>query len=186
MEFAKIRVTETCVEIIWVQDIPSGTVGGTVSIEYAHPAWNALMKTAVFRGCESKDVLNIGTNVTIPPEVVEKPSGALRFGIYGVNPETGDVSPTFWVALGHIRPGADPSGDTSTDPTLPVWAQLQADIEKLKLQGGGKSGIPPGGKAGQILYKMSDDDYDVAWQDLKIPEQYGLVTYDQNRSITIT
>lgn len=54
--------------------------------------------------------------------------------------------------------------------------------------GGGGSGgnLPPGGKAGQILYKKSDKDFDVEWDDIRIPEEYGLVTYDQNRTITIS
>ena len=52
--------------------------------------------------------------------------------------------------------------------------------------GGTANGIPAGGKAGQYLCKKSDDDYDVEWTDLVIPEQYGLVTYDQDKTITIT
>lgn len=47
-------------------------------------------------------------------------------------------------------------------------------------------GVPPGGKAGQYLRKKSDADGDVVWSDLEIPEQYGLVTYDQDKTITIT
>lgn len=47
------------------------------------------------------------------------------------------------------------------------------------------NGIPLGGKAGQFLCKQSDADGDVAWCDFKIPEQYGLVTYDQDKTITI-
>ena len=46
--------------------------------------------------------------------------------------------------------------------------------------------IPSGGKTGQYLRKKSDDDRDVEWADLEIPEQYGLITYDQNKTITIT
>ena len=55
--------------------------------------------------------------------------------------------------------------------------------------GGGSvpsSGVPSGGKAGQYLRKKSDTDGDVEWCDLEIPEQYGLVTYDQDKTITIT
>lgn len=48
------------------------------------------------------------------------------------------------------------------------------------------SGVPPGGKTGQYLRKQSDADGDAVWSDLEIPEQYGLVTYDQNKTITIT
>lgn len=47
-------------------------------------------------------------------------------------------------------------------------------------------GIPAGGKAGQFLCKQSDEDYDVTWADFEIPKEYGLVTYDQDKTITIT
>lgn len=46
--------------------------------------------------------------------------------------------------------------------------------------------LPAGGKAGQILRKRSDDEGDVEWADFEIPEQYGLVTFDQDKTITIT
>ena len=49
-----------------------------------------------------------------------------------------------------------------------------------------KNGIPPGGKKGQYLVKRSDMDYDVEWEEHLVPEQYGLITYDQDRTITIT
>ena len=50
----------------------------------------------------------------------------------------------------------------------------------------GSVALPSGGKAGQFLRKKSDADGDVEWADLEIPEQYGLVSYDQDRTITIT
>ena len=49
-----------------------------------------------------------------------------------------------------------------------------------------KDGIPPGGKAGQFLCKASDEDFDVEWTDFEIPKEYGLITYDQDKTITIT
>ena len=33
--------------------------------------------------------------------------------------------------LGKVQPGADPSGDVSADPALPVWQQLQKQIGDL-------------------------------------------------------
>lgn len=47
-------------------------------------------------------------------------------------------------------------------------------------------GIPGGGKAGQYLRKKSDNDYDVEWSDLEIPKEYGLISYNQDKTITIT
>ena len=41
------------------------------------------------------------------------------------------VIPTLWEDIGAILDAADPSGDTNTDPSLPVWAQIQAMIGNL-------------------------------------------------------
>lgn len=49
-----------------------------------------------------------------------------------------------------------------------------------------ESGVPAGGKAGQYLQKRSDADGDVVWADITIPQEYGLVTYNQNKTITIS
>lgn len=47
-------------------------------------------------------------------------------------------------------------------------------------------GLPPGGTAGQILTKKSEADGDVEWADLTIPKEYGLVTYNQNKTIIVS
>jgi len=48
-----------------------------------------------------------------------------------VNGEGTIVVPTTWANLGVILPAADPSGDESTDPSLPVWAQILAMIGQM-------------------------------------------------------
>lgn len=48
------------------------------------------------------------------------------------------------------------------------------------------NGIPAGGKSGQFLRKKTDEDYDVEWADFEIPPEYGLVTYDNTQTLTIT
>lgn len=68
------------------------------------------------------------------------------------------------------------------DPPSDVYAQ----ILDLLNRGGVANGLPAGGKAGQVLTKKTDKDYDVEWADIQIPEQYGLVTYDNRKVITIT
>lgn len=73
------------------------------------------------------------------------------------------------------------AADMSAKPTT-----VDADMGITTVLHNGKSGIPAGGKAGQLLYKKSDKDFDVEWRDLQIPEQYGLVTYDQDKTLTIT
>lgn len=70
--------------------------------------------------------------------------------------------------------------DASYDGSNPV------EIKIPDSGGNVENGIPPGGKAGQYLRKKSDDDRDVEWADIEIPEQYGLITYDQTKTITIT
>ncbi len=59
------------------------------------------------------------------------PSGTLvKVGIYATRGNE-LVIPTVYATIGVVLKGADPSGDTSTDPTLPIWAQLQAMIGDL-------------------------------------------------------
>ncbi len=131
MVLAKIIVNRTSLKIEWKHKIPKGIIGGKVQIEYADDAWEGLTKTAVFQGCVTKDVVDISSEVTIPVEVVEHSGFMLFFGIYGVDAENEIAVPTIWVPLGMVQRAADPSGDTSTDPTLPVWAQLEQKYEKL-------------------------------------------------------
>ena len=45
----------------------------------------------------------------------------------GVNAENNVVIPTIWTDFGMIRSAAAPSGDASSDPSLPVWAQIRTD-----------------------------------------------------------
>ena len=73
-------------------------------------------------------------------------------------------------------------GGVPADPLPDVYTQIMELLNK----GGVANGIPAGGKAGQVLCKVSDQDFDVEWSDIKIPEQYGLITYNQNKIITVT
>ena len=98
------------------------------------PEWGGLTKTAVFsNGKTTVDVLAAnwdGDTVPVPHEVLAVPGRHARVGVYGAD-ESGVVLPTVWVSLGKVQPGADPSGDASADPSLPVWAQLQNQIGDL-------------------------------------------------------
>ena len=131
MVIAKVIVDRTSIRVVSRHKIPKGIIGGKVEIEYADSTWDGLTKTAVFQGCVTKDVVDIGSEVTIPAEVVEVPGVMFFMGIYGVDADNTIAVPTMWVPLGVVHSAADPSGDTSTDPTLPVWAQLEQKYEKL-------------------------------------------------------
>lgn len=108
--------------------LTSGMVGAQCAFSF-DAEWTGLVKTAVFiAGTVQKDVLLTSNECVIPWEVLEKPGYQLYIGVYGVNGNGDLVIPTVYANVGNILPGADPSGDESTDPTLPVWAQLQAGL----------------------------------------------------------
>ena len=96
--------------------------------------WDGLAKTAVFTdGVITVDVLQAqwnGDEVAVPPDVTTTAGRRVRVGVYGTD-GNGVALPTIWTELGAVHAGADPSGDSSTKPVLPVWAQLQEQIGDL-------------------------------------------------------
>lgn len=101
-----------------------------VRIEFSSD-WDNLAKTAVFATeTVTVDVALTSASCEIPHEVLATAGANVRIGVYGVG-SGGVVLPTIWADLGLVKPGADPSGDVSTDPTLPVWAQIEAAIGSL-------------------------------------------------------
>ena len=96
--------------------------------------WDGLAKTAVFTDSViTVDVLQAqwnGDEVAVPPDVTTTAGRRVRVGVYGTD-GNGVALPTIWTELGTVRAGADPSGDSSTKPVLPVWAQLQEQIGNL-------------------------------------------------------
>ena len=112
------------------EPLTSGMVGQTIHFEYSHD-FDGLMITAVFTdGKNTVDVVNPGNECIIPHEVLTNVGAAVKVGIYAVR---GDelVIPTVYATIGTVLKGADPSGDVSLDPTLPVWAQIQGIIGNL-------------------------------------------------------
>lgn len=109
--------------------ITTGMVGKQVSFDFS-AEWDGLVKTAVFEGSGvKKDVTLSGDTAVIPHECLTVPGGMLRVGVYGTD---GTIqTPTIYTDIGQIEQGADPSGDESADPTLPIWAQLQAMMGSL-------------------------------------------------------
>ena len=131
MIVAKIQVNEANAHTVYRKVIPAGIIGAQVEFEYAEDVWSGLRRTVVFRGTVKKDVITDANIVAIPPEVVEKPLSLLSVGVYGVDAEGNLAIPTIWADLGLVRESANPSGDTTTDPSIPVWAQIQAMIGNL-------------------------------------------------------
>lgn len=131
MIVAKIQVTGVCATAAERKLITAGIIGAQVQFDYASDPWDGLHKTVVFRGAVTKDVITDDPIVTIPAETVATPNTALRVGVYGVDADGNIAIPTLWADLGNVRDAADPSGDTSTDPTLPVWSQVQQLMTEL-------------------------------------------------------
>lgn len=111
--------------------LTSGMVG--LQCEFVFDgAWDGLARTAVFwAGNEKRDVLLTGDTCTVPWEVLKTAGYQLVIGVYGTNAEGTLVIPTVYAMCGGIASGADPSGDESADPTLPVWGQMQGMIGDL-------------------------------------------------------
>lgn len=137
MELAKIEVSKTTGCCVYKQRIPAGTVGGTVSVVFRDPVWEKLQKTVIFRGCGSKTAFFDGATATIPHEVIAAPGHNLFFGIWGHDPDTGLQLPLIEVRIGSIEPATDVNADPSTDPSLPIWAELQKQLNDLKENGTG-------------------------------------------------
>ena len=140
MIVAHVKVSGVHATRVRLSAIPAGLIGGQVAVEYVDPIWKGMTKTAVFRGAVTKDVLDAGDIITIPSEVVAVPGAELYFGIYGTDSDGNLAIPLLEANLGKVAKATDPSGDTSTDPSLPVWAQLQEQIDDLKDNGTGNGG----------------------------------------------
>lgn len=130
-----IHCSRACAHLASPQELLTAGMAKAVTVQFVFsPEWDGLTKTAVFsNGKTTVDVLAAnwdGDTVPVPHEVLAVPGRHARVGVYGAD-ESGVVLPTVWVSLGKVQPGADPSGDASADPSLPVWAQLQSQIGDL-------------------------------------------------------
>ena len=110
--------------------LTSGMVGIPVAITY-DSAWDGLTKALVCRGGSViRTILDVGDAATVPHECMIA-NATLQIGVEGRNADGTLVIPTVWARCGLICSGANAEADPSTDPTLPVWAQIQAMIGNL-------------------------------------------------------
>ena len=116
--------------------LTSGMVGIPVTINY-DDSWEGLTKNLVCRCCRGADsaehrtILNVGSTAVVAHEVM-KAGMLLYLGVEGHNADGTLVIPTIWAMCGVIQTGANTSEDLSADPTLPVWEQLQTEIEQIR------------------------------------------------------
>lgn len=126
----KVIYNKVCGRCVQSEPLTSGMVGQPIHFEYSHD-FDGLAVTAVFTdGKNTVDVVNPGNECVIPHEVLTTVGAIVKVGIYAVK---GDklVIPTIYAHIGVVLKGADPSGDVSIDPSLPVWAQIQGIIGDL-------------------------------------------------------
>jgi len=117
--------------------LTSGMVGIPVAIQY-DGVWDGLTKNLVCR-CgqwgpdrgETRTVLGVGESATVAHEVMQA-GMRLYLGIEGCSADGELVIPTTWADCGMIFHGANADADPSADPKLSVWAQLQAEIERVR------------------------------------------------------
>lgn len=129
MIIARVHVSGVSADAVILQKIPRGITGAEIEVSF-DSRWSGLNKTAVFNGAAIKDVIDFGSTITIPVECVNRIGRRLKVGFYGTSGKD-LIIPTLWADLGTVVDATDPSGDTSTDPALPVWAQIQAAIGNL-------------------------------------------------------
>ena len=135
MQLYEMQVAKTAIYRTAPVRIPKGIVGAAVKLSFS-AEWEGLTKTVIFRAGEvTKDVLNVKDAAVIPAECTQEAGALLEIGVYGVDGENTVAIPTLWAAIGRVSEAADPSGDVTTDPQLPVYAQLQAQIDQLERQG---------------------------------------------------
>lgn len=131
----EVTVSRTCVKVKRCERFTSGRVGARIKFSFSSE-WAGLSKTAVFtNGDTTIDVLNVVDEITIPHEVLAISGKMLKVGFYGFtvddNGNTKIAIPTVYGSLGIVLKGVDPSGDESTEPSIPVWAQIQSDVSDL-------------------------------------------------------
>lgn len=120
--------------------LTSGMVGIPVTIEY-DDAWDGLTKNLMCRCSpwgsndgEIRTLLNVGDTSTVAHEVMQ-PNMYLYLGVEGFNNDGALVIPTTWARCGIIEYGANTGEDLSADPELPIWNQLQTEVEQIKRDG---------------------------------------------------
>ena len=152
MEYATIHISGNQATAEGLLPITAGTVGGRVALCFDE-TWEGFQKTLVWQG-SGVTVDDCNCTGIIPHEVLTRPYSPLVLGVYGTKDMA--VTPTVWADLGQVLPGADPSGDQSADPNLPIWAQLMQRVEALEAHCVKKDYFYGKGKPGLMTIAMFD------------------------------
>lgn len=116
--------------------LTSSSIGIPVAIQY-DSTWDGLTKNLV---CTSgkwgptgkpRTILNIESSAAVAHEVMIA-DNHLYIGVEGRSADGALVICTVWADCGTIFPGANANADHTAKPSLPVWAQMQAQIDKMQ------------------------------------------------------
>ncbi|MBR3974141.1 MAG: hypothetical protein IKJ99_09370 [Oscillospiraceae bacterium] len=135
----KLRVTGANAKAVVSGVLTSGAAGIPVSIDY-DSSWDGLRKDLVCTsgkwgpGTKRRTVLNIANAAEVAHEVMIE-DHYLYIGVEGRNADGTLVICTKLAECGMILPGANADADPSARPELPIWAQLQQQINELKENG---------------------------------------------------
>ena len=133
MIIADIVVKASSAKVNIYDALPVGASGLKVRFQFLETAWSSLSKTAVFRNRDKTFVANITKNcATIPHEVLNKVMEDVEVGVYGTDSNNAIAIPTVWAKLGTVMGGATPSGNLSSDKTLPYWVQLKEQVDEVQ------------------------------------------------------
>lgn len=115
--------------------ITAGMEGIPVVIE-CDKQWEGLTKSLVCRSDAGvKTVLDIGTQTTVAPEVLQwmkNASNELFLGVEGRDLDGVIVFPSTMAYCGRIAPGADPGMDNAVKNAEPVWSRVLKTVKELE------------------------------------------------------
>ena len=117
--------------------LTAGMVGIPVTIEY-DDTWDGLTKNLVCRCSKwgpdrgiTRTVPDIENVATVAREVMLG-DYYLYLGVEGYSADGKLVIPSTWADCGKIQHSANAGDDPSTNPYLPIWAQMQTEIRQLQ------------------------------------------------------
>ena len=177
MKIAKLYVHENSIDVELLHPVTSGTVGARVDIEYdSH--WSGMDRTIIWRG-SGRSIVDIMASGIVPAEVVAAPGSRLMVGFYGT--VDGTATPTIWADLGTVLTGADPSGDPSTEPSLPVWSQTKAVADQANAAA--KEAKAVADQAGETaIHALEMSDYALAQASEAMDTANGAMTIAKGRA----
>lgn len=127
-----IYVGLTNIEADITEPITEGLIGAYIKVEFENSAWASLIRRVGFKAGSVSISVPVENGYAVLPWEITQSKGKMVFaGITGTTQE-GVLIPTVWVSLGNVQQGTTPGIPEGADPTLPVWAQVEARVIGLE------------------------------------------------------